>query len=120
MIRRLAYALADWLNENRRLRARVTELLTASNYEVDKRRSLEMFRDSLSASRDLWMQASLRDRGTVEQLEKQLRSQELVHSVVVAEREGWEYLACLLGELLLKVRAGDPVVSKSGRKNIGQ
>lgn len=41
MIRKFLYWLADVINENRRLRARVEELLRANNEEVRKRREVE-------------------------------------------------------------------------------
>lgn len=43
MIRKLLYKLADWVNENRRLRARVQQLLEANNLEVAKCREAERF-----------------------------------------------------------------------------
>jgi len=41
MIERTLDWLADWVNENRRLRKRVQELLVANNEEVQRRRDAE-------------------------------------------------------------------------------
>jgi hypothetical protein len=38
---RLIDWIADWVNENQRLRKRVVELLEANNREVEKRRQVE-------------------------------------------------------------------------------
>jgi len=41
MIRKLLYAIADWVNENRRLRARVQQLLEANNQYVIQHRNTQ-------------------------------------------------------------------------------